>query len=352
MAKRENLSARVMVDLAHQFLHLGKVDESERWAKAAEENGASDADLIDLYRDLHRWKDVVRLSAEKRADSRLFNHVIDRAELLKLAKMDAESQKIVKTILPLAALSENNITQFAQLEDSDYLDMAVRLADPQQYSFSRMLAIKYNAANEAGRYREAAQSLNFNRHLVLKPTMSFTDPGFYIRNAAQYLWLQSVAELQEGNDEKALHLLRESHTIMPNNSLLGEDVYPKFDQKGYHREVTALYEISRDKLLERLEYLPDSCQLRNELAWMCSLVNRDIDLAMKLSKESVEMRPHSAAYIDTLANVYFAKGDRGKAIALSERAVGLMPFDEELLGQLEKFKNAPIPQDPASYDKP
>jgi hypothetical protein len=64
------------------------------------------------------------------------------------------------------------------------------------------------------------------------------------------------------------------------------------------------------------------------------------------------MRPESAAYIDTLANVYFAKGDREKAVELSERAIGLMPFDDELLGQLEKFKNAPIPKDPASYAKP
>ena len=352
IGESEDLPAEVMVDLAFQFLNLGNVSKAGELGEAAEAKGATKSKLVTLFRGLHRWQDVARLTDGERGDSRYFNHAIERASTLKLAKEETKRNEFVKTIVPLAPLTDYNISQFLQLEDPGHLEVAFRLADPRQYSFSRMFSARYKLAMDEKQYRDAATSLNFNRHIVLKPTMSYTNSAYYIRNAAQYLWLQSLAELQDGNNEKALKFLRESHRVMPNNSLLGEKVYPKFDKKGYHREVTELYEISRDSLLKRLEYLPDSCQLRNELAWMCSLVNRDIDLALKLSSESVEMRPESAAYIDTLANVYFAKGDRAKAIELSQRALGLMPFDEELLGQMEKFKNDPIPKDPASYVKP
>ena len=57
-----------------------------------------------------------------------------------------------------------------------------------------------------------------------------------------------------------------------------------------------------------------------------------------MQNKAVGLEPESAAYIDTLAEAHFAKGDQKKAIELSEKAVSLAPEDEELQGQLERFK--------------
>jgi thiol-disulfide isomerase/thioredoxin len=61
-----------------------------------------------------------------------------------------------------------------------------------------------------------------------------------------------------------------------------------------------------------------------------SVARKDLDLAMKAAVKADEFTEHkNAAIIDTLARVYFLKGDVDKAIELQTRAVELASEDEE-----------------------
>ncbi|HYG74419.1 MAG TPA: redoxin family protein [Planctomycetota bacterium] len=65
---------------------------------------------------------------------------------------------------------------------------------------------------------------------------------------------------------------------------------------------------------------------------------RDLDLALKLAQRADELAAHENAYIlETLAAVYFQRGDRDKAISTQEAAVKLSN-DEDAKETLAKYK--------------
>jgi len=86
----------------------------------------------------------------------------------------------------------------------------------------------------------------------------------------------------------------------------------------------------------------------NEIAWTIvdpesKATKRDLDLAMKAASKAVEFTDHKdAAVLDTLALVYFLKGDVDKAVETQTKAVDLAPgsLKEELQKRLEEYKAA------------
>ena len=59
----------------------------------------------------------------------------------------------------------------------------------------------------------------------------------------------------------------------------------------------------------------------NSAAWMASRASRDLDDALEKIRTALSMRPKQAAYLDTMAEVWFAKKNREKAVEWSRKAV-------------------------------
>ena len=113
---------------------------------------------------------------------------------------------------------------------------------------------------------------------------------------------------------------------------------------GKVEEALEFYEKTRALALEACEIFPRSAMAHNNLAWLDARSRRKLDTALEHATLACNLRPRTAAYLDTLAEVHFAMGDRAKALELSEEAVKYLPNDEELLAQRERFKNAPLPE--------
>ena len=56
------------------------------------------------------------------------------------------------------------------------------------------------------------------------------------------------------------------------------------------------------------------------------------------------MNPYQVAYLDTMAEVQFAKGKRKEALEWSARAVNYRPTDPQLRRQHERFRSSPLPR--------
>jgi thiol-disulfide isomerase/thioredoxin len=87
-------------------------------------------------------------------------------------------------------------------------------------------------------------------------------------------------------------------------------------------------------------------QALNEIAWGLvnpegDVKNPDLDLAFKAASEAVKITGEKDGMIlDTLARVYFVKGDVNKAIELQEKAIALAPeqMKEQMTDALNEFK--------------
>ena len=80
--------------------------------------------------------------------------------------------------------------------------------------------------------------------------------------------------------------------------------------------------------------------LSNQLAWLISNTQGDYQNALRCSQRSLELRPNTAGYLDTLGRCYYATGDLEKAIEVQARAVKLEPHTHQIRRQLEMFREA------------
>ena len=78
----------------------------------------------------------------------------------------------------------------------------------------------------------------------------------------------------------------------------------------------------------------------NQLAWLVSNTEGDYDEALRSSQRSLELRPETPGYLDTLGRCYYAKGDYKSAVLYQSRAAELEPHSVQIRRQLEFFQAA------------
>lgn len=96
-------------------------------------------------------------------------------------------------------------------------------------------------------------------------------------------------------------------------------------------------------LVKRIARYPDNDNTRNSAAWLASRANRHLDEAGEYLKKAIENNPRQAAYLDTMAEVHFARGEREKAVEFSARGLKEEPEDLQLVRQHERFKSGAFP---------
>ncbi|MBL8825968.1 MAG: tetratricopeptide repeat protein [Planctomycetaceae bacterium] len=78
----------------------------------------------------------------------------------------------------------------------------------------------------------------------------------------------------------------------------------------------------------------------NQLAWLIGNTEGDYQEALRCSQKSLELRPNTAAYLDTLGRCYFAVGDLDNAIKSQLQAIKLEPHSGLMQRQLKQFEKA------------
>jgi tetratricopeptide (TPR) repeat protein len=71
---------------------------------------------------------------------------------------------------------------------------------------------------------------------------------------------------------------------------------------------------------------------------MSAKCSRRLEEALKHAQKAVELSPDKAAYVDTLAEVHFQRGDRDEAIRHIRRCIELEPDSQYFHEQLTRFE--------------
>ena len=78
----------------------------------------------------------------------------------------------------------------------------------------------------------------------------------------------------------------------------------------------------------------------NEFAWLVANTEGNLDEALDCAKKCLELSPDTAAFLDTLAHVYFAKGDHREAMEYEMQAARLEPHSGLIAKELQGFRAA------------
>ncbi len=176
-------------------------------------------------------------------------------------------------------------------------------------------------ARQNKRWRVAAAFAEVDAMQYLKGRSTFINPVTFIRKRFIADLYRGLALHEEGNLEEANKLFRSSFEILNGDGILADDYFPLLREAGLVEEHDRNFSIVYERLGKSIEAYPRAHNTYNSAAWMASRACRELPDAMQKIERALTMRPRQAAYLDTMAEVWFAQGERSKAVEWSRKAV-------------------------------
>ncbi len=178
-----------------------------------------------------------------------------------------------------------------------------------------------------------------------------------VSSASALLSIKARVKLRQGDPDAAITLAERALAISPGDSALLEYLYPMLVESDRKAAADALFERVYEVSKKGVEMFPNYGQANNNHAWLLARCGQHLDEALFHANKAVEIEPNSSASVDTLAEVYFARGDFKKAAEVSDRAVSLAPSDAQLQEQNVRFHAAagdgkPSPEASAAPNSP
>ncbi len=142
----------------------------------------------------------------------------------------------------------------------------------------------------------------------------------------------------------SIAVLRDCHQRFPSDGSLADDFFPALRKVGLLKEHDEWFKISWARMSAVVAQFPDSDNTCNTAGWLAGRAQRNLDQAKSLLDKALAMNPDKSIYLDTLAEIEFARGNRRKALEWSGRAVNFMPEDSTIRRQHERFRTSPLPR--------
>lgn len=143
---------------------------------------------------------------------------------------------------------------------------------------------------------------------------------------------------------RALAILQECHQGFSADASLADEFFPLLRKNRLMQQHDEWFEKSWQAMMDLAKRFPKDDNIRNSAAWLASRCIRRLDDAEEQSKIALELRPMQAAYLDTMAEIWFARGNRAKAVEWSRKAIVSDPTQEPLKEQYFRFQSEKFPQ--------
>lgn len=224
----------------------------------------------------------------------------------------------------LTAFAHNHL-RFGEFERAHelYQRAFLRLESPSEleslYGRANLVSSLAYTAKRLGKWREVKA---YGEISVTVSSYASVQAGvFVMRERFQILLAEAALAMEGGEIVKAAQKISEAHALLPRDGYLANDLFPLVRQLGLRELHDQLFAVSARACRESLQMFPEDDNLYNNFAWLASRANRSLDEAEGYLKKALEMNPESAAYLDTMAEIYFARGDRETAVLWSEKSL-------------------------------
>ncbi|MGL4398654.1 MAG: hypothetical protein ACRCXD_02190 [Luteolibacter sp.] len=262
-----------------------------------------------------------------------------------IAEADAQDQIVETLALGHDAIEIANGYAYGSdyRRAADWWARATRQNAPESKDFRVALQLYGATLLEQGKWQEAASLSELHAQAAAAVDLNNTSPIDGLRLRLQSDLGRALALLPKDRS-KAIAILAKSHASLPSDGSLADDFFPAVRKSGLIKEHDEWFKITWDFMSAVLREFPNSDNTCNTAAWLASRACRNLDPAEKLLQHALALNPEQPPYLDTMAEIHFAKGNRAKAIEWSSDAINFMPLDIMLRRQHHRFQSAPLPR--------
>jgi tetratricopeptide (TPR) repeat protein len=219
-------------------------------------------------------------------------------------------------------------------------DILLRTAPPMSVGSDVAARLAAMRANE--RHDAAAEA-----PLVRAMIVHLSAGAYRFRESSAYVTLPyrlhltlARAALASGDLDAMRREIQTCRRLVSDEINLAIDLIPELEQGGWRQEADAMFAENLKTQQDFCRQFPNSAMRHNQLAWLCAECKRQLEEGLDHAKRAVELEPTRTAYIDTLAEVYFQRGEIDAAIEQMKRCIALEPKVSRHRVQLEKFEAA------------
>lgn len=350
---RRRTAARGHEALAEAYKAAGQLDAAEgQLTKAAEsafETGAAAAwlNLGDFQAERKRYAEAaVSYGEAVRRDKTQPLPLYLQGWALTQAGHAKEGQALTELAhwLPLGnqlarAMFAEELTKRDQLEAARReRDLVLRVGWYRMWYVGNVL--NYLARDAAVRKEYAKAAAYYERGVVgcLRVGSQFVDSSAYLVVPQLVHQHRARAALAAGRVGEALAEAKVCLDLVPGNVDLTVQLVPELDKAGRKTDGDALYEKAAAVHKKLCADYPKGAFAHNSVAWLAACCRRDLDAALEHAKKATELQPQTPGYLDTLAEVYFQRGDTAKAIACMKKCRVMDPRKTYFGKQLRRFE--------------
>jgi tetratricopeptide (TPR) repeat protein len=192
------------------------------------------------------------------------------------------------------------------------------------------------AATIKGDFRAAAAYHERVRLVNLDWNLGRVRTGLYLVLSHRVHHQQARAALTAGRLEDARKEIRLCQTLLPGNIDLPIAVVPELEAKGLKKDADQLFQSVFDVHAGLCADYPRCDWAHHNLAWLAVRCGRRLDTALEHARTAAGLAPKNPLYLDTLAEVYFQRGDKEKSGELLKKCVELEPSTVYFRKQLQR----------------
>ena len=220
---------------------------------------------------------------------------------------------------------------------------AVRQADPATGEFAIAMKLHADVLLEDANWQETAAISEVLCRIYSTADFRSNNPLPLMHQRLTADMARALANLKTDR-AGSLAILAKCHQQFASDGSLADFFFPALRKVGLLKEHDEWFRETWTLLEKVIASYPQSDNTRNTAAWFAARALRQLDAAEQHLIKALVINPNQSAYLDTMAELQFAKGNREQALKWSEQAVNFLPDDAQLRRQQERFRSEPLPK--------